>query len=710
MIRVLTTNLTVGHKNATQETDHMRTWKLILAGAVAMVFAGPAAFPGGSAENWSVPASIEWPTVSGDWANTRYSTLSAVNASTVSKLGGVWMKKFDDAGAGRATPVVRDGLMFISAGSWVYAHNAKTGDVVWRYQSGVAQPNGIGSVDSKKNGSAYPGREGVAVGEGLVFTGLADGTVVALQEKTGAVAWSQYVGDNPPRKGQSANGAPIYANGAVFVGTAADFGFRGQVVALNAQNGHELWRWFAVPAPGESGSETWPKNKGSWQTGGGALWLVGAADPALGLVYFGTGNAVPQYGGDNRAGDNLYTCSIVALDIKTGKLRWHYQIIRHDIWEADIAMSPVLYDVEMGGRARKGIATMRADGYLFLLDRETGKPLMPVEERKVPQDARGKTAATQLFPVNASRVLPDCDEWRKQPVPAGFVLGCFFAPASLDVPNLLAPSWGMRTTPMTYSPQTGYIYAVGNASLAWFRRAEDPDFFGLGGNRVPGLPSGYSVLAALDTRTNTIAWKKEYRGGRPSGALATAGGLLFQMMSDGAFTALDAKTGDVLWQFQTGGAGGAGPASTYQIDGEQYVVIASRRNLWAFKLGGTIPPNATVRRAEEAATRELFTGPIQDVSDIEVASNVRDMGVTGSHYMTDEYAFSVYRARVKAGSSVRWTNNGRLVHTVTAEDGSWTTGSLNPIQVGVVKFDKPGTYTYFCKDHPWARAQLLVVP
>jgi quinohemoprotein ethanol dehydrogenase len=205
-------------------------------------------------------------------------------------------------------------------------------------------------------------------------------------------------------------------------------------------------------------------------------------------------------------------------------------------------------------------------------------------------------------------------------------------------------------------------------------------------------------------------WKQEFRGGRPSGALTTAGGLLFQMMNDGTFTAMDAKTGNVVWQFQTGAAGAAGPASTYQIDGEQYIAVATRRFLWAFKLGGTLPPGATARTAEVPVTRELFTGPIQDVSDIEVASNVRDMGVTGSHYMTDEYAFSVYRARVKAGTSVRWTNNGRLAHTVIADDGSWTTGLLNPIQVGVVRFDKPGTYTYICKDHPWAKAQLLVVP
>ena len=635
----------------------------------------------------------DWPTVNGNLAGERYSPLTQITSETVTRLAGAWTHRFDDVGAGRATPVVRNGLMFISSGSWIYALNARTGDVVWHYQSGASQPNGIGSVDSKKNGGAFPGREGVAVGDGLVFTGLADGTVIALVEKTGELAWTTYVGDTPPRKGQSANGAPIYANGTVYVGTAADFGFRGQVIALEAKTGRELWRWFAVPAPGIAGHETWPKDNSSWQTGGGALWLVGAADPVLGLVYFGTGNAVPQYGGDNRAGDNLYTCSIVALDMKTGRLRWQYQIIHHDVWEADIAISPVLYDAQVGGRTRKGIATMRADGYLFLLDRETGKPLFPIEERKVPQDARGKTAPTQPFPVGADRVLPDCDEWKKQSIPTGFVLGCFFAPASLNVPNLLTPSWGMRVTPMSYSPQTGYFYAIGNASLGWFRRAEDPDFFGLGGgNRVPGLPAGYAVLAAIDARTDRIAWKKEFRDGRPAGALTTAGGLLFQMLSTGTLIASDAKTGDVLWQFDTGGGGG-GPAASYEIDGRQYIVVALRRTLWTFTLGGPLKPAPSASRTSTPAPapRELFAGPIQDTNDIELTTNVRDMGVTGNHFMTDEYAFSVYRARVKVGTPVRWTNNGRVVHEVIAEDGSWTTGPISPIQVGVRTFDKPGT-------------------
>ncbi len=204
---------------------------------------------------------------------------------------------------------------------------------------------------------------------------------------------------------------------------------------------------------------------------------------------------------------------------------------------------------------------MRTDGYLFMLDRETGKPLMPMEERKVRQDARSHTVATQPYPVGADSVLPDCGEWRKQPMPSGFELGCFFAPASLDTPNLLTPAWGMRAVPMAFSPQTGYFYAIGNASLQWFRRAEDPYIFILGAGKVPGLPQGHAVMAAIDSRTNKIAWKQEFRGGRPAGALVTAGGLLFQMMPDGNLVAKDARTGDSVWQFQTGQTGG-GPAAS----------------------------------------------------------------------------------------------------------------------------------------------------
>jgi alcohol dehydrogenase (cytochrome c) len=549
-----------------------------------------------------------------------------------------------------------------------------------------------------------PAREGVAVAEGLVFVGLSDARLIALHEKTGELAWNQYIGDTPRDKGQVASGAPLYADGLVSIGLSADNGWRGRIVALDAKTGKQAWQFSSVAMPGDKAHDTWPANSTSWKYGGGAVWLAGAVDPDLDTLYYVTGNGVPQLAGEGRPGDNLYLCSVVALDAKTGKLKWHYQVIRHDIWEADIAISPLLYDAQTDGRPRKAIAAMRADGFLFLLDRETGKPLQKVEDRPVPQDAFQKTAATQPFPAGADRVLDDCDAWRKKPTPKGFEIGCFFQAASVQKVNVLAPAWGMRVAPMAYSPETGYIYVTGSAGLSWLRRADDPAFFSTTFNsRVPGINElSYGVLAAIDSRTNRIAWKKEFRPGRPSGATTTAGGLMLQSSPDGNIEAYDAKSGDRLWQFQTGAAGG--PPVVYDADGQERIAVVSGRNVWAFGLGGTLPPAA----APERPPQERFTGPIESTTQVETAALQRDAGFTGFHYFTDEYAFAPYRIRVKAGTEVTWRNNGRMPHTIVAEDGSWTTGTLNPVEVGGVKFDKPGTYTYICKEHPWAYGEIIV--
>src|SRR6185437_4170070 len=371
------------------------------------------------------------------------------------------------------------------------------------------------------------------------------------------------------------------------------------------------------------------------------------------------------------------------------------------------AEAPVLFDAQVNGQSRKAVAAMRTDGYLFMLDRVTGKPLGKIEERRVQQDAFQKTAATQPYPVGADHVLPDCDYWKTQPLPRGFELGCFFTPAAAEKPNILAPVYGMRATPMAFDPQTQFFYVTGDAALQWFRRADDPDYFSLSfSQRVPGLNKlGYGVLAAIDTRTDKIAWKKEFHDERPSGALATAGGLVFQMPGDGNLQAYDATNGNLVWQFQTGALGGS-PPFAFESGGEQYVATIVGGNVWAFKLGGTLP----ARPAPPLPPQPEFAGPITDTATIQTTALARDMGLTGSHYLGDEYAFDPYRARVKAGTEVRWRNNGAVTHTIVAVDGSWTTGPLQPLDIGIVKFDKPGTYTYICKDHPWVYGQIIVEP
>lgn len=648
-------------------------------------------------------APEDWPTVAGS-GNMRYSPLSQITAQNIRQLGAAWKSDaLDAAASSRAMAVVRNGVMFFTAPPFVYAIDAKTGKTIWKF--GARPPAGAGRGRGAAGApNSSPAREGVAVADGLVFVGMSDARVVALREKTGDVAWSKYVGDNPRDKGQVISGAPLYAAGLVSFGLSADNGWRGQIVALDPKTGNEAWRFFAIPGVGERGHDTWPATD-TWKRGGGAVWLVGTDDPSTGSIYYVTGNGVPQLGGENRAGDNLYLCSVVALDAKTGALKWHYQVIHHDVWEADIASSPVLFDAQIDGRARKGIAAIRADGYLFMLDRETGKPLMKVDERKVPTDALQKSSPTQPFPAGADRVLDDCDAWRTRPTPKGFEIGCFFTPAAVQKPNVLAPNYGMRVAPMSFSPQTGYFYTTGAAGLTWLRRADDPHFFSNSFNqRVPGINAlNYGVLAAIDSRTDKVVWKKEYRPGRPSGAMTTAGGLLFQAAPDGNLEALDPKTGDRLWRFQTGSAGG--PAFTYDLGGEQYVATISGSAVWAFKLGGSLPPAAA---PPPPAAQDAFVGQITDTNQIETAALARDNGFTGFRYFTDEYAFAPYRARVKAGTPVTWRNNGRMIHTIVAQDGSWTTGPLQTGDVGGVTFDKPGTYTYICKEHPWAYGQIIV--
>jgi len=699
---------------------HLRWTITTVAGVVSIAAAATVAVRTQSAA--LSPAAKEWSAVSGDLGNTRYTTLTQVNRDTLSKLKASWSSaRFDDGGGGRAMPVVKDGKLFITAGSYVYAYDAKTGATIWKHQTGASPPTaGLGDFTRPEQG--LPDREGVAVGDGMVFVGLSNAHAIALDEKTGNQIWDSYAGIDPPRPGQGISGAPLYAGGLVFVGTSADPGFRGKVVAFDGKTGKKAWEFFVVPSPDEAGHETWPPTD-TYKVGGGAIWLVGAADPDLGLVYFGTGNGVPQYAGDERAGTNLYLCSLIALDIKTGKLKWYYQTIKHDIWEADIAMSPIILNTQIAGRERKLIAAMRTDGVLFVVDRETGKPVLPIEDRKVAQDKASRTWPTQPYPVGADRMLDDCDTWSKKTIPTGFKLGCFFTAASMDVPNLLTPAWGMRQTPMAYSPQTGYIYALGNSSLQWFRRAEDPYVFILGAGRVPGMPQGHGVMAAIDAKTAKIAWKQEFTGPRPSGALATASGLLFQTMPDGNLQARDAKTGEMIWQYQTGMNGGAAPGVSYEVDGEQHIAIAGRNSIMALKLNGTLEPKPEVDVAgggrggrgggaggPGAAPGGLFNGPIADNFRVEIASYVRDNSSGGVRMYTDEHAFNPYRVRVKAGTMVRWVNNGRILHTIAAEDGSWTSSRLVPLEAYGHTFDQPGEYTIICKDHPFAKMQVIVTP
>jgi alcohol dehydrogenase (cytochrome c) len=670
---------------------------LLLAALAASCLGAPALM----AAEGDQPAGKNWPMVEGDLGNTRYSTLSQIDAKNVKNLGGVWNHVFQGE-VSRGTPVVENGVMYVTAGSHIYALNPKTGAIIWTHNAEIAP-----SFQFK----------GVTLGDGMAFYGTADAHIVGLNAKTGEQVWSHLIGDQMPIRadspaaaltltGQYISGSPTYADGLVITGLSnGDFGVRGRVVALDAKTGKEVWTFYAVPAPGDVGGDTWPKDNDEWKRGGGGVWNTPTIDRQLGLVIFGTGNPVPQWGGELRGGDNLFTDSVVAVDLKTGTYKWHYQTVHHDIWEDDIGTPLVLYDAKVGGKSVKAVGAMRTDGYLFELDRATGKPIHPVEERPEPQNARLMTAPTQPFPVGADEVGPDCVTQDK--IPAGFKGFCHFQPIDYDTPNAMYPVLTARSSPMAYDPQTHEFYVAGSPGWPlWLHRFEDPRFFVGGNGGVPGIKTS-GILAAVDAASDKIAWQKDtpYEMQNGSGVTATAGGLLFHGDPDGELQALDAKTGDILWRFQTG-ANESGPAAVYEIDGKEYVSVIATNALWTFALGGKIEP-APAPPAPETVTS--FGGRIVRANQVALGGDIGDGGLVDKvRESPDEYSTIPMRVRIKTGDSITWTNKGKVPHDATAQDGSWTTGPIAPGAAATVKFDKPGTWVYASKAFPWMYGQVVV--
>jgi alcohol dehydrogenase (cytochrome c) len=652
----------------------------LCAFAIALIFSSASA----STPSLTQVAASEWPAFGGDWGNTRYSALKSIDANNVAKLGGAWMLPLQ-AESSTVTPLVEDGVMYVIAGVHVYSLDARDGAKRWTYTSKVSL-----------------GPRGVALGEELVFVGTRDGSIHALQKSSGKLVWETFIGDEPKMLGQMISGAPGYANGVVVAGLAnGDFGLRGRVVALDAKTGKLLWRFDTIPNPGDFGSETWPKDNDSWKKGGAGVWMAPAFDPKLNLVYYGVGNAVPQWGGEVRAGDNLFTGAVIALDLKTGKRRWHYQLVRHDIWDHDLGTPMVLYDAKVNGKIRPALAAMRTDGYLFLLDRKTGEPIHKVEERPVPQHAFSHTAPTQPFPVDADAVGPRCVE--EDTVPPGFIRQCYFDVIDFR-PNLMHLVLTTRGAPMSYSADTGYFYVTGSIAPFWVRRTDDPWFFYYTGV-VPGMKQ-YGLLTAIDSRTNKIVWehKLPYKIGNGSGVLTTAGNLAFHGHPDGRFLAYDARSGKQLWEYQLG-SGADGPAVSYDINGEQHLAIAARGAIWAFKLGGKV---AQLPAAPSAPTVTGFVGIIEDSNEVQLGSTYSDGGLAGKRVEPDEFGLKPQRARIEAGTSLKFVNKTESVHTLRALDKSWKAGPVQPGGEAQVELSTPGTFTYICEEHPWTYGEVTV--
>jgi alcohol dehydrogenase (cytochrome c) len=509
-----------------------------------------------SAFQRAVADSGSWPSFGRDHSNQRFSPLAQVTAANVNGLQVAWTYKTGLPHAFEASPVVVDGTMYVSTPlNHVIALDAKTGAKKWEY--------------APKLGTTVhccgPVNRGVAVYGGRVYMGRLDARLVALDAKDGSEVWNTQVADNA--RGYALTGAPTAVDGKIIVGTSgAEYGVRGYVAAYDAGSGKEVWRFYLIPSPDEGGWwGTWAKTDAfgtplhrniaqekadsakyasAWQTGGGSMWNAAAIDRDLGLVFFVVGNPSPDLDGSVRPGDNLYTESIVAVDLKTGKHRWHFQQIPHDVWDLDATSPVVLVDAKgQGGQTVRALAQAGKTGWVYVLDRATGKPIRR-SDAFVPQ--------ANLFAqptVKGVRMLPGANGGSEWSAPA-------------------------------YSPQTGYLYVLGlHQPMLYKARREElkPPALWLGGAFVGTGEPEYGLFTAVDLNTGKVAWQKRVNNPMIGGALATAGGVVFVGTADKQFLAFDAKSGKQLWRHQAN-AGVNAPPITYSVDGTQYVAVAAGGN------------------------------------------------------------------------------------------------------------------------------------
>ena len=509
-------------------------------------------------ERLESPEPENWLSYRGTYNGWGYSPLDQIDVSNVRDLKPVWAFSTNATGGHESPPVVNDGVMFITTpGNLLYALDAGTGDLLWRYRHNLPQGR-IAFHDTNR---------GVALFGDKVYMATLDARVVALDARTGDVVWDTPVADNSA--GYYMTMAPLAARGKVMVGVSGgELGIRGFVVALDTETGEEVWRTFTVPAPGEPGNDTWPE--GAWRTGGAAVWLTGHFDPDLGLTYWGTGNPGPWIG-DQRPGDNLYTNSVIALAIETGELVTHHQYHWNGSWDWDEVSTPLLIDVERDGRTIPGLVHPGRNGYLWLLERSA--------ENIRYVDAQPFVRQNVFTSLDPETGRPTYDEDRKPGTgkPADFC------------PSL----WGGKDwPPAAYNPMTGLLYIPANENLCGSSVGVEVEY--QAGRSFTGASTGMSVapgadhigeLQAWDMNTGQRVWTQEFDSQNWGPVLTTGGGLVFAGgTSDRYFRAFDARTGEILWQQRTN-SGIIGVPSTYMVDGVQYVAIQSGWGVDAAAMG-----------------------------------------------------------------------------------------------------------------------------
>ena len=502
----------------------------------------------------AVTSQADWPTYNGQLSGNRFSNLEQVNKKNVGRLAPKWVFTVPSPSRLEVTPVVVGGIMYVTNANECYALDAGSGRQIWQYQ----RPRTKGLIGNAAGGI----NRGVAVADDRVFLVTDNARLIALNRFTGALVWDTEMADW--RQNYNATAAPMAVDNLVISGTAGgEEGVRGFLAAYDQTTGKEVWRFWTAPLRGEPGSETWV-GKGI-EHPGVVTWQIGSYDAESHTLYWPTGNPSPDYNGDERLGDNLYASCILALDSKTGKLKWYFQFTPHNVWDWDAQQPQVLVDTEWQGQPRKLLIQASRNGFFYIFDRTNGKLLLTKPFVKKLTWARG------IGEDGRPLINPN-----QEPTPDGNKI----CPSSHGAANWYSTS---------FNPATGlyYLQTLEQCSILTKRPAEWQAGRGYLGGSSTNAPdeTGQKILRAIDIKTGSVVWELPQSGSGASraGTLATAGGLVFFGDDGDGFTAVDASRGEPLWRYQTNYLWRASPM-TYMFDGKQYISIASGPNIIAFGL------------------------------------------------------------------------------------------------------------------------------
>jgi alcohol dehydrogenase (cytochrome c) len=483
------------------------------------------------------------------YARQSYSPLKQINASNVKRLVPIWNTSLMNDMGELASPTVYNGVMYVINGKWTFALDVQTGRQIWRTPV-VLEEGTVGAPINRGAATIYNGK---------LFRVTYDNHLIALDMKTGVEVWNQKFADK--KEGYYATGAPIVANGVLISGMAGgERTTRGFLDGWDPDTGKKLWRRYTIPAPGEPGSETWPKNSDAWMYGGGPTWRSGSYDSQLDLVYWGTGNAEPYDPNPREGLDSLFTSTVLAIRPKTGEIACYFQYTPNDVYDVDGTDESLLADIQVGGRLRKVMIQANKNGFLYVLDRTDCSLIAANPYVKV-------NWATHIDLKTGRPILTD-------------VYKRFFAGEEVEI----WPSRGTNAVPIAFDPNTGLVYAS-TWDVARIQKIAPKREQVLGADstgvtsRIPEVHPGDVLghFAAINPLTGQKKWEVPLADLPGSaGMLATGGGLVFTGKLTGEFVALDAATGKTLWQFQTGSSINS-TAITYTHNGRQYVTIASGR-------------------------------------------------------------------------------------------------------------------------------------